>query len=61
MTDTDRTIIARIKHLGVDYKKLSNALSQKDNWGALVNSYIYLTVLGVVEDAMKKDAIENET
>jgi hypothetical protein len=52
---TDRTIIERIKSFGVDYPRLHAALDQQDNWGALVNSFVYLTVLGVVEDAMKKD------
>jgi hypothetical protein len=52
---SDQSIIEKIKTFGVDYPRLHNALEQKDNWGALVNSFVYLTVLGVVEDAMKKD------
>lgn len=50
MTDTD--IIAKIKSQGIDAARLKGALDSKDNWGDLVHSYEYLTVLGVVCDAM---------
>ena len=55
MSDADKAIITKIKHLGVDYGRLRDAMSSRDAWGQMVNSYVYLTVLGVVEDAMRKD------
>jgi hypothetical protein len=48
----DKTIIERIKTLGVDADRLKSALDGHDNWGSLVHSFVYLTVLGVVCDAM---------
>lgn len=50
MADAD--IIARIRGLGVDAQRLKSALDGHDNWGSLVHSFVYLTVLGVVCDAM---------
>lgn len=52
MTNAD--IIEKCEKFGVDYDRLKAALDQNDNWGALVHSFEYLTVLGVVEDAMRK-------
>lgn len=46
-------IIERIEELGVDYPRLHSALESKEPWGKLVHSFEYLTVLGVVEDAMR--------
>lgn len=51
---TDSEIIARIEKFGVDYKRLHEALDASDNWGGMVHSFVYLTVLGVVEDAMRQ-------
>ena len=51
----DDAIIERIKELGVDAKRLKGALDGHDNWGSLVHSFEYLTVLGVVCDAMTAD------
>jgi hypothetical protein len=53
---TDRAIIDRVKALGVDAKRLKDALDSRDNWGALVHSFEYLTALGVLCDAMQHDA-----
>lgn len=52
---TDAQIIERIKAQGIDYKRLKSCLDGHDNWGKLVHSFEYLTVLGVVCDAMRKD------
>lgn len=46
-------LFKRIESLGVDFDRLSTALSQRDNWGELVHSFEYLTVLGCVEDAWR--------
>lgn len=51
-------IVARCKELGIDYPRLKAALDSKDDWGALVHSFEYLTVLGVVCDAMREEAGE---
>lgn len=45
-------IVARCEELGVDYARLHACLDYKDAWGKLVHSFEYLTVLGVVEQAM---------
>jgi hypothetical protein len=55
MSSTDKTIIERIKTLGIDADRLKDALDSRDNWGALVHSFEYLTVLGVVCDAMQAE------
>jgi hypothetical protein len=52
---SDQTIIKRIKTLGIDADRLKDALDSRDNWGALVHSFEYLTVLGVVCDAMQAE------
>jgi len=52
---SDDKIIRSIKAFGVDYKRLNEALNSNDNWGHLVHSFEYLTVLGVVEDAMREE------
>lgn len=52
----DRSIIQRCEALGVDLERLSACLASKDNWGHLVHSFVYLTVLGAVEEAMKERA-----
>lgn len=49
----DLSIIERIEALGVDAGRLKSALDGHDNWGSLVHSFVYLTVLGVVCDAMQ--------
>ena len=49
-------IIERIRELGIDYPRLKAVLDNPDNWGALVNAFEYLTVLGVVCDAMREEA-----
>lgn len=51
---TDSQILDRIEEYGVNYERLHKALDSKEPWGKLVHSFEYLTVLGVVEDAMKK-------
>ena len=56
---TDSQIIARIKAFGVHHKRLKAALDQSDNWGSMVHSFEYLTVLGVVEDAMRQEEDRN--
>lgn len=53
-------IIERIKAAGIDADRLKAALDSKDNWGALVYSFEYLTVLGVVCDAMQAAARREE-
>lgn len=53
---SDQEIIEAIKSYGIDYERLKAALDTKDNWGALVHSFEYLTVLGIVETAMRKEA-----
>lgn len=50
---SDRDILGRIRALGVDYERLKAALDSHDAWGGLVHSFEYLTVLGVVCDAMR--------
>lgn len=45
-------IIARCAELGVDKERLRQALDQGDNWGDMIHAFEYLTVLGVVADAM---------
>lgn len=52
---SDKTIIETIKGLGIDADRLKDALDSRDNWGALVHSFEYLTVLGVVCDAMQDE------
>lgn len=51
----DSTIIGRIEALGVDADRLKSALDGHDRWGSLVHSFVYLTVLGVVCDAMQEE------
>lgn len=51
----DNTIIERCKAHGIDRKRLTAALDSNDNWGALVHSFEYLTVLGIVADAMTRE------
>lgn len=55
-----KDIIDRCKELGIDYERLRGVLgSGKDNWGYMVHSFEYLTVLGVVLDAMaQREAAE---
>lgn len=48
----DNDIIARCEQMGVDHERLAACLDAKDNWGDLVHSFEYLTVLGVVREAM---------
>lgn len=48
-------IVARCKELGIDYPRLKAALDNPDNWGGMVNAFEYLTVLGVVCDAMREE------
>lgn len=50
----DLSIIERIEALGIDADRLKGCLDSRDNWGALVHSFEYLTVLGVVCDAMQE-------
>jgi hypothetical protein len=50
---TDATIIERIEALGVDADRLKTCLDSRDNWGGMVHAFEYLTVLGVVCDAMQ--------
>lgn len=50
MADID-TIITRLEGMGIDYERLTKCLDSKDNWGDLVHSFEYLTVLGVVREA----------
>ena len=45
-------IIAKLKALGIDHKRLKGCLDAKDNWGDMIHAFEYLTVLGVVCDAM---------
>jgi hypothetical protein len=47
-------IIARCEAYGINYERLKACLDQHDNWGDMVHSFEYLTVLGIVEDAMKE-------
>ena len=49
-------IIERCKELGIDFERLDKALSTRDNWGGMINAFEFLTVLGVVADAMREDA-----
>lgn len=53
-------IVKRCQELGVDYPRLKGALDSHDNWGALVHSFVYLTVLGVVCDAMRAEDGQEE-
>jgi hypothetical protein len=48
----DRSIITKCKLLGIDGQRLKQCLDGQDNWGAMVHAFEYLTVLGVVCDAM---------
>ena len=50
---SDREIIETINKFGIDHARLKAALDSKDPWGHLVHSFEYVTVLGVVESAMK--------
>jgi hypothetical protein len=53
MTDAD--IIGKIKSHGIDAARLKGALDARDNWGDMIHSFEFLTVLGVVCDAMVKE------
>ena len=46
-------IVERCNAQGIDYERLSSALDSHDQWGQLVHSFVYLTVLGIVADAMR--------
>lgn len=58
---TDRQIIDTIKSHGIDAARLKACLDQKDNWGSMIHAFEYLTVLGVVCDAMMKDDVTQPT
>lgn len=51
-------IIDRIEGFGINADRLHKVMEQRDNWGSMVNSFEYLTVLGVVEEEMMKRAQE---
>lgn len=51
-------IIDRIKDFGIDADRLHKVMEQRDNWGSMISSFEYLTVLGVVEEEMMKHAQE---
>ena len=53
-------IIDRIKGFGIDADRLHAAMEYKDNWGSMIHSFEYLTVLGVVEEEMLKRAKQEE-
>ncbi len=46
-------IIESIEFYGIDYKRLKGALDSNEKWGSMVHAFEYLTVLGVVETAMR--------
>jgi hypothetical protein len=48
----DAEIIEAIQKLGVDAQRLKACLDGHDNWGKMVHAFEYLTVCGVVCDAM---------
>jgi len=50
---SDQYIIEQIKAYGIDYERLKKCLDQPDDWGGMVHSFEYLTVLSVVEIAMR--------
>lgn len=52
---SDAKFTQRLHELGIDHDRLKACLDTKDNWGALVHSFEYLTVLGVVEQAMREE------
>lgn len=49
-------IIAKCEAMGIDYERLNACMNQKDNWGDMIHSFEYLTVLGAVCDEMRKEA-----
>lgn len=51
----DKDILDQCRKHGVDGERLRKALDSRDNWGALVHSFEYLTVLGIVADAFAKE------
>ncbi len=52
---TNLSIIERCEALGIDFERLDKALDSHDNWGHMVHSFEYLTVLGIVRDAMRAE------
>lgn len=53
MAASDASIIAKCLAHGIDLHRLETCLSSRDNWGNMVHSFEYLTVLEAVRDAMK--------
>jgi hypothetical protein len=56
----DNTIIERIKEFGIDATRLKACLDSKDHWGDMIHAFEYLTVCGVVCDAMVAAEAERE-
>lgn len=51
-------LIQRLEGYGVTYERLKSALDSKDNWGSMVHSFEYITVLSTVETLWRKDRRE---
>jgi len=52
---SNKSIIAMIEELGIDYDRFHAVMEYKDDWGHLVHSFEYLAVLAVVEEAWKHE------
>lgn len=46
-----KDIYQQLEDLGIDKERLTKAMDSKDNWGALVHAFEYVTTLSVVLDA----------
>lgn len=53
---SDQTIIDKLAELGIDYQRLKACMDARDNWGGMVHAFEYLSVCGVVLDAMRRSA-----
>lgn len=54
------SLFTAIEGFGVSHERLKKALDQHDNWGGMVHSFEYLTVLGVVEGLWRKHKEDDE-
>lgn len=53
-------LYAKLEEHGITKARLKKALDSKDNWGALVHSFEYLTVLGAVETMWPERMVKSE-
>ncbi len=52
---SNRSIIALIEELGIDYDRFRVALDSKPPWGKFVHAFEFITVLAVVEEAWRHE------